>query len=325
VFRVSDGDAKALEDGFSYFTAREIQSLGTGEAICRLERADADFNLNVLQPESINETEAAERRTRIIDDSRRVYAKSRSEIEALFRQSAEPPPPSRTPIAEKIPMPEASVAAIREFLPPPEPPKPAPVVATSAPPPAPATQPKPEPVSKDLGIGGEQHQAIQQRIKTVAESLGFRTQIEKEVLGGQGRVDVFLERPGQQIACEVSVTNTIDFEIGNIRKCLAAEIPCIAFVSPDEKRLAKMAAAVTNSLGAEAVAKVSYFLPDQLIEHLQSLALQPAPPVPSEVRTVRGYQVRRSVVPSSPEELKSQEQEAMRLMAEEVKGRRKRK
>ena len=63
---------------------------------------------------------------------------------------------------------------------------------------------KPQP-PRDLGRGGAQHQAIQKRIKEAAEELGFRSVIEKPVLDGQGSVDLWLERAGLSIACEISI------------------------------------------------------------------------------------------------------------------------
>jgi len=53
-------------------------------------------------------------------------------------------------------------------------------------------------------------------MKTAAEALGFRGIIEKEVLGGQGSVDLLLERQDQTIACEISISTTIDHEVGNV-------------------------------------------------------------------------------------------------------------
>jgi hypothetical protein len=46
-FRVGDQDAKRLEGGLAAFEATDLRSLGTGEAIVRLERPGFDFNLSV--------------------------------------------------------------------------------------------------------------------------------------------------------------------------------------------------------------------------------------------------------------------------------------
>src|ERR1700740_1375479 len=44
-FRLGDFDAKKLEYGFAIFKAKDLQNLAVGEAICRMERAEYDFNL----------------------------------------------------------------------------------------------------------------------------------------------------------------------------------------------------------------------------------------------------------------------------------------
>ena len=46
--------------------------------------------------------------------------------------------------------------------------------------------------------------------------------IEKQI--PEGSVDLLLERPGQTFACEISITTTIDHEVGNVAKCLRVGI-----------------------------------------------------------------------------------------------------
>ena len=45
VFRVGDDDAKKLAEGFAFFEAKDLRNLETGQAVCRVERSDFDFNL----------------------------------------------------------------------------------------------------------------------------------------------------------------------------------------------------------------------------------------------------------------------------------------
>jgi hypothetical protein len=74
-----------------------------------------------------------------------------------------------------------------------------------------------------LGRGGREHKYLQQLLKQVGEDRGFRATIEQQITGGAGSVDISLERDGKRIACEISVTSTSEQELGNVRKCLAAE------------------------------------------------------------------------------------------------------
>jgi hypothetical protein len=169
---------------------------------------------------------------------------------------------------------------------------------------------------RDLGRGGEQHKAIQQRIKQAAEEHGFRSVIEKPVLDGQGSVDLWLERSGETIACEISISTTIDHEVGNVAKCLKAGVPKVAVICLDEERLRKIGTAVSGSLGAELAAQVEYFQPDPFIAHLK--ALKPPAPQPSETQ-FGGYKVKRSIPKLSPQEQKQKEDIANRIMAEAMR------
>src|SRR5207247_11307845 len=72
-FRVGDVDAKKLEEGFSAFRADDLQSLGVGEAIGRVERADWDFNLRTVALPEVNQALARSRRERIVAGSRARY------------------------------------------------------------------------------------------------------------------------------------------------------------------------------------------------------------------------------------------------------------
>ena len=230
VFRVGDDDAKKLAEGFSYFEAKDLRNLETGQAIARVERSDFDFNLTVPLPAEPDAGAAAARRQEVITCSRKKYGTARADVEAMLAKSRTPPeepPPSPPPelTKPKPPAPTTPVAPVVS-----EPPtvvcelanevdiksqvaaeilKEQPPVIKHEPP-------------RDLGRGGAQHQAIQRRIKEAAEELGFRSVIEKPVLDGQGSVDLWLERTGESIACEISISTTIDHEVGNVAKCLKA-------------------------------------------------------------------------------------------------------
>ncbi len=175
----------------------------------------------------------------------------------------------------------------------------------------------PAPVApKDLGRGGAQHQAIQQRIKQAAEQLGFRSVIEKPVLDGQGSVDLWLERAAETIACEISISTTIDHEVGNVAKCLKAEVPKVAVICLDEERLRKIAAAVSGSLGVELAARVEYFQPDQFVVYLKTIPGGK----PKEQTTVRrGYKIKRVVSELSTEQQKEKEAAAIRAIADSMR------
>ncbi len=83
VFRVGDADARALAEGFMSFDADSLRKLGTGEAICRVERSDFDFNLRVSSAEDVPDSEQAEAiRKQVIASSRARYATPRAKVQA---------------------------------------------------------------------------------------------------------------------------------------------------------------------------------------------------------------------------------------------------
>jgi hypothetical protein len=171
-FRLGDEDAKKIAAGFTSFDTTDFQNLGRGESICRIERADLDFNLRTLPLDEVVGGSAGPR-DQALAHSRQHYARSRKSIEAeLVTARGDIPAvePAQRGMPEKTPIPHVgkllSIAAV-----------------SSAPPPprkklVPATEPAP------LGRGGTQHTYLQQLIKQYAEGLGYRASIEENVLGG---------------------------------------------------------------------------------------------------------------------------------------------
>jgi Type IV secretion-system coupling protein DNA-binding domain len=313
VFRVGDEDAKKLSEGFSYFEAKDLRNLEAGQAVARVERSDFDFNLSIPIPVELDVKAAAIRRGKVITVSREKYGTARADVEAMLVQSrgsvsaVEPPisPPAKPVNLTR--QPDLGTAEAPRL-------PPLPFIPPSSELPKVSEVPKSKEPPRDLGRGGAQHQAIQQRIKQAAEELGFRSVIEKSVLSGQGSVDLLLERGDQIIACEISISTTIDHEVGNVAKCLKAGIAKVAVICLDEERLRKIAAAVSGSFGTEAVARVSYYLPDQFIADLKTL---PPPILAAEVR--HGYKIKRSIPDLTPEERKQKEDVAIHLIAETMR------
>lgn len=92
-FRLGDDDAKRLQSGFSSFDAKDLQSLGVGEAIVRMERAENDFTLTTADSPPLP-TDAQQRRERIVALSRQRFGRRREDVEqetAASRESATEP------------------------------------------------------------------------------------------------------------------------------------------------------------------------------------------------------------------------------------------
>jgi len=184
-----------------------------------------------------------------------------------------------------------------------------------------AQAPRPVLRLSDEGIGGAQHQATQKRIKEAAEKLGFLAVIEKQIPNGS--VDLWLQRSGFAIACEISVTTTIDHEFSNVRKCLDVECAHVAVISSKPQRLEQIKEAVNGALGADKASRAGYYTPDDFIAWLNTLEPVTLTPISTEPRVTirRGRKVTRKVPSLTPEELKQKEAERIALIAEVMRRR----
>jgi hypothetical protein len=310
VFRVGDGDAHALEKGFSSFVAKDLQNLATGEAVARIERSDGDFNLSIPRPEEIDLAQAAEIRNRVITASREKYATPRAEIEAaqVRAMEVEATVPTKKPVEKKAEPPKTENIPEPAVEPPPA------EISSPLPPVTEVRKPAALPLIE--GMGGAEHKAIQKRIKEAAESVGFLAVIEKEI--PHGSIDLALLKSGVGVACEISVTTTIDHEFGNVKKCLDAGFTQVAVISGKAQRLEQIKAAVMAGMGTEKSAWVGYFTPDQFIEWLRALPLAESSPVSSEpaVTIRRGRTVTRKAPALTAEERRLKEAAWMALNAE---------
>jgi hypothetical protein len=133
-------------------------------------------------------------------------------------------------------------------------------------------------------------------------------------------VDVALEREGERIAVEITITTTVEHEVGNVRKCLEAGFARVILVSPKSERLQAVARVLQTTFSAEQMRKVTCGTPEECIALLRSLApLKPPAPAPPAEKKVRGYRVRVSGPELTPAERQAKEEAAIRLMAQAMK------
>ncbi|HEX4961394.1 MAG TPA: helix-turn-helix domain-containing protein [Thermoanaerobaculia bacterium] len=110
VFRVGEADARELERGFSYFTAADLVNLGVGEALCRVGRSEADFNLRTRDLAAVAPLDASTRRDRLL-----TLMGERFPVTAPVRAAEEtgeatplPPAPAPKP-AREAPLPPPAI------------------------------------------------------------------------------------------------------------------------------------------------------------------------------------------------------------------------
>jgi hypothetical protein len=266
-FRLGDEDARTLSQGFSFFAADDLGNLGTGEAICRVGRKEHDFNLRTVRVER-EDPDAVEARRRDI----RVRSLSRWGVRRTEDTAARPTPeteePRRTEPRPKVA--EPSVVPRREE-------------STSPPESQPPPQP-PEP--RRPGKGGPEHTYLQELVKRWAEEHGFRAVVEEQIPGTRESIDIALYRGDTRIACEISVTTPLEYEVGNVEKCLSASFGKVTVISLKKPRLTKLDKLLRDLLPPDKFEKVHLFTPE---EFLSWLAGQP---VEVQEGTVRGYKVK---------------------------------
>ncbi|MFB3910482.1 MAG: type IV secretion system DNA-binding domain-containing protein [Candidatus Eisenbacteria bacterium] len=285
-FRVGDQDARALESGFAHFEAKDLQNLGTGQAIARVERSECDFTLDTAPLPKVDPETGPARREQATARSREKYARSRAEVEAELQRAA----PERDQITAPHREPRRASEPIEK-----EP------VQTPAPEQETAAEARP-PVSREAakrtaripkesspGRGGQQHKYVQELIRRWGEAHDWRVTIEEKVLDGLGSVDVSLRKGEHTVACEVAVTTDPAHELGNLQKCLAAGFDRAVLVSSEKKTLKAVKAAVAEELPEQAE-RVHFCVPEEAFAVLESLEAEAS----GKTKTVRGYQVRVS-------------------------------
>jgi len=140
-------------------------------------------------------------------------------------------------------------------------PEPPPIIDPT-PPPMAEVKAAPIPEPQLSGRGGKAHVQTQNLIKSLANQYGWKADLEYQV--NAGSIDAWLERDGLSIACEITVTTPVEYELRNIEKCRAAGADEIWMISEDEAKLAEIETALTDT------ANVFFFTPDNLPSEIEA-------------------------------------------------------
>lgn len=275
-FRLGDTDAKRFAGGFSFFEAQDLENLHTGEAIARIERPDYDFSLRTIpSPQDIPHVA---QRQEVIDYCRGRYATKRTDIEQQLQEE------TTVPEVEEIPKtPPPKVEPIRVATP---------VLTDEA-----IAETKQKLVAQKEET---EHRYLQNLIKKMAESRGYKATIEAPVPDGTGRVDVLLERSGKQIACEVSVTTDVAWEIHNIQKCLNAGYMQVVECATDTKTLAQIRQKIAETFSKDIQERILVGTPEELFAWLDAQVVKEA----ATEKRMKGYRVKVEYSAVSGSELK---------------------
>jgi hypothetical protein len=146
-----------------------------------------------------------------------------------------------------------------------------------------------------------EHQYLQRLVKRIAEKYDFIATVEKEVLGGAGRVDVALENGAVKVACEVAVTNTVDYEVQSIQKCISAGYDEVIVLSINEPHLRQIETAAKTTISPGQIENVTFLKPDNFHLYLERLCAE-APAQSGDVK-MKGYKILTSFADATPSEV----------------------
>ncbi|MGZ3948216.1 MAG: TraM recognition domain-containing protein [Flavisolibacter sp.] len=256
-FRLGDTDAKRLQEGFASFSAEDLQNLPIGEAIARVNTSDADFNLSVLP---FDAEDAISYKEEILSYSRNTYSVAKHSATAPSVQPEKPyddvsPIPPKEPI-HTHPIPEDSTAQ-REQI--------------------------------------REHRYLQTFVKAMAEAQGYKASVEAPTPDGKGLVDVLLEKNGQTIAVEISVTTNPEWELHNIQKCLAAGYSRIVICATQPAKLKLIQQQIATHLSEQEQTRVQVIAANDL----NSLFMDEPQAQPPET-VVKGYRVKVNYEANAP-------------------------
>jgi len=297
-FRLGDTDSKKFESGFSFFDAKDLQSLNLGEAIARMDRPDYDFNLSVSPTITSNKISYTDQ---IISRSREKHGTEKRIVESAFQSHIQPQEDTirKESIKSHVEEIKASYQKTEKPL-------------------QPLTEEKLIETKDRLIEKKEQseHRYLQMLIKRMAESRAFKATIEQPTPDGKGRVDILLERNNKTIACEITITTSDTWEVHNIKKCLAAGYDSVAVCAKEKSYLEKIRKKCEMEISEADQKKILYFEPEGLFLYLDQ---QIATEASSEKR-VKGYRVKVNYSPTSEEEAKQKKDSILKAVTESAKS-----
>ena len=278
-FRLGDSDAKRLETGFSYFEQSDLQSLNRGEAVMRIGSSTNDFNI-ATKPLTEIQTDYSHD---IINRVREKYGTPKKEIEELLISLLPTINTKKTkrPQKEITVLPVEKLPTIIELQQTKE-------VREENTPTTHFEQQK-ETYLKEVEEQEQErvHRSIQNYIRTLGQQRGFVSHLETETKDG-GRIDVTLLKDDIRIAVEVSVTNTIDYEVQNIQKCLKENYTKVYIVSESKIHLSNIRKRTKETLNSVDYKKVKFGSPAQFLTYLNTFEKKPK----EQIKRVRGYRVK---------------------------------
>lgn len=274
VFRVGEPDAKKLQDGFADFDFSDLQNLGKGEAIIRIEQPKYACSVSTRPaPERVNGV-WQKKISIIMNNTRERYATPREEVENILRESLN----IDEPVAEEKKKPVIKPNTSQQQT------KPEPVTVYPI-----ERIREPNPINEERKHHREEssHRYLQTLVKKMAEARGYVAVLETQIPHSTEQVDILLSKEGNTIAVEICVTTDAEWELHNIEKCISANYDVVVSLCGDAKQLDKIKKKCIEKIPDIEQKQVHFFTPDALFSFLDTTVKTDIP----KEQLIKGYRV----------------------------------
>ncbi|MCX6204930.1 MAG: type IV secretion system DNA-binding domain-containing protein [Bacteroidetes bacterium] len=282
VFRIGEPDAKKLKDSFSSFDVSDLQNLGRGEAIIRIEQPQFDCSLDTVPLGNIEREFQEKRISKVVNHSHSLYGSERSEVEKILHDSlfVETKPQNisenKVPVAKKEEAKPDSPVVIKKMD-------------------EEIKEVPNEVAQQDVST----HLYLQTLVKKMAEVRGFVATLEAVTPDQTGSVDVLLLKDNTTIAIEICVTTDPQWEMHNIAKCLEAGYTMVISLCGDMKQLEKIKQKCITGIDDFESKHIHFFTPDALFSYLDTNTQVQSP----TETIIKGYRVNVSYDSITPSEM----------------------
>lgn len=281
-FRLGDIDAKKLESGFSYFDQSDVQSLSVGQAIVRIGSSHNDFNISTFPLLGINIETANNIKDYVIQNTRERYAKSQNEIEELLKDLL-PKISTKNSIGtqEKISRALLKKEEQKKVV---ESRSEVNIIENEG-----SIESQKQVILQEVTEKEQQrkHRTLQDFVKRIAHQQGYKVHIE-EAIGGGAMVDVSLLKDNIKIAVEISVTNSLDYEVKNIEKCINTGYEYVFMLSESTLHLENIKRRTYEVIDKKLLQNVYFVSP---LSFTQEIGLLFNDTPKAKPQRVRGYRV----------------------------------
>ncbi len=318
-FRLGDTDAKKLESGFSFFEQSDVQSLGIGQAIMRIGSSSNDFNIQTAPLTKQNEEITQLIRTQVVEQTRSHYGKERSHIEQIIvdllpkregkTESKDVKLKEEKPTIEPLTTNNETQQEIES--------KPEIELQTEIKTPL-EEQKEAYLESVTEKERTQKHRLLQEYVRTIGLQRGFKATLEDELPNGK-RIDVTLVKDELRIAIEISVTNTIDYEVQNIKKCLEAEYSHIYMISESKVHLKNIAKKAKEIIDKPLLKKVRYLPSQELSQQLDTFTQKKS----KNNKRVRGYRVTSNHIDIASPQAEEKNENIQKIILTNIKPKKK--